>query len=37
MRDALLNLTERVPLADVKSFVTAVMLQRATGGNLDCG
>jgi len=29
-----MNLTERVPLVDVKFFVTAVMLQRETGGNL---
>src|SRR5207245_11050289 len=34
VRDALLNLVERVPLVDVKFFVTAVMLQRETGGNL---
>ena len=34
VRDALLNLTGRVPLVDVKFFVTAVMLQRETGGNL---
>jgi tight adherence protein B len=34
MRDALINLTERMPLVDVKFFVTAVMLQRETGGNL---
>lgn len=34
VRDALMNLTERVPLVDVKFFVTAVMLQRETGGNL---
>jgi tight adherence protein B len=34
VRDALLNLTARVPLVDVKFFVTAVMLQRETGGNL---
>jgi tight adherence protein B len=34
VRDALLNLTERVPSVDVKFFVTAVMLQRETGGNL---
>src|SRR5437763_1766351 len=33
VRDALMNLTERVPLVDVKFFVTAVMLQRETGGN----
>jgi tight adherence protein B len=34
VRDALLNMAERVPLVDVKFFVTAVMLQRETGGNL---
>jgi len=34
VRDALVNLTTRVPLVDVKFFVTAVMLQRETGGNL---
>lgn len=34
VRDALMNLTERVPLVDIKFFVTAVMLQRETGGNL---
>ena len=34
VRDALVNLTDRVPLVDVKFFVTAVMLQRETGGNL---
>jgi tight adherence protein B len=34
VRDALLNLTDRIPLVDVKFFVTAVMLQRETGGNL---
>src|SRR5207253_8219849 len=34
VRDALINLTERVPLVDVKFFITAVMLQRETGGNL---
>src|SRR5207245_11522262 len=34
VRDALLNLTVRGPLVDVKFFVTAVMLQRETGGNL---
>jgi len=34
VRDALLNLTVRMPLVDVKFFVTAVMLQRETGGNL---
>jgi tight adherence protein B len=34
VRDALLNLVDRIPLVDVKFFVTAVMLQRETGGNL---
>jgi tight adherence protein B len=34
LRDALFNLTERVPLMDVKFFVTAILLQRETGGNL---
>lgn len=34
LRDALLNLVERVPIIDVKFFVTALMLQRETGGNL---
>jgi tight adherence protein B len=34
VRDALLNLALRMPLVDVKFFVTAVMLQRETGGNL---
>ncbi len=34
IRDALLNLVDRVPIIDVKFFVTALMLQRETGGNL---
>ena len=34
VRDALINLTERIPLVDVKFFVTAVMQQREPGGNL---
>ena len=34
MRDALTNLTKRVDLIDLKFFVTAVLLQRETGGNL---
>ena len=34
LRDALLNLAERIPIVDVKFFATAVMLQRETGGNL---
>jgi len=32
---ALGNLTNRVPLLDVKFFVSAVLLQRETGGNLS--
>jgi tight adherence protein B len=31
---ALVNLTQRVPLLDVRFFVSSVMLQRETGGNL---
>jgi tight adherence protein B len=34
LKDALNLLTERVPLLDVKFFVTAVAIQRDTGGNL---
>jgi tight adherence protein B len=34
LHDALLNLTERIPLVDVKFFVTALLIQRETGGNL---
>jgi tight adherence protein B len=34
LRDALLNLTERMPLLDVRILVTAILLQRETGGNL---
>ncbi len=34
VRDALNGLAERVPLVDVKFFVTAVAIQRETGGNL---
>jgi tight adherence protein B len=34
LRDALLNLAERIPLLDVKFFGTAVLLQKETGGNL---
>jgi tight adherence protein B len=34
VREALLNLVERVPTLDVKFLVTALMLQRETGGNL---
>ena len=35
MKDALNNLSERVPLLDVRFFVTAVLIQRDTGGNLS--
>jgi tight adherence protein B len=34
LKDALQNLTERIPLLDVRFFATAVMIQRETGGNL---
>jgi tight adherence protein B len=34
MRDALINLSERIPLVDVRFFVTAFLVQKETGGNL---
>jgi tight adherence protein B len=34
LRDTLMNLSERVPLMDVRFFVTSLMIQRETGGNL---
>lgn len=34
LKDALLNLAERVPLLDVRFFITALMVQKDTGGNL---
>jgi tight adherence protein B len=34
LKDALNELAERVPILDVKFFVTAVLIQRETGGNL---
>ncbi len=34
LRDALLNLSERIPVIDVRFFVTAVLIQKETGGNL---
>ncbi len=34
LRDALSNLAERVPLVDVQFFVTALLIQKDTGGNL---
>lgn len=34
LRDALLNLAERVPVSDVRFLVAAMLIQRETGGNL---
>jgi tight adherence protein B len=34
LKDALANLTERMPSLDVRFFATAVLIQRDTGGNL---
>jgi len=34
LKDALNGLAQRVPLLDVRFFVTAVLIQRETGGNL---
>ncbi|MGH9496363.1 MAG: type II secretion system F family protein [Candidatus Sulfotelmatobacter sp.] len=34
LRDALLNMAERVPLIDVRFFITALLIQKETGGNL---
>ncbi|MFZ0036968.1 MAG: type II secretion system F family protein [Candidatus Acidiferrales bacterium] len=34
LRDALHNLTERIPLVDVRFFVTGLVVQKETGGNL---
>jgi tight adherence protein B len=34
LRDALQNLTERIPLIDMRFFVTALLIQKETGGNL---
>ena len=34
LRQALMNLIDRVPLLDVQFFVTAVLIQKETGGNL---
>src|SRR6516164_4742171 len=34
LRDALLNLSERVPSIDVRFFVTSLLIQKETGGNL---
>jgi tight adherence protein B len=35
LKDALANLTERLPILDVRFFATAVLIQRETGGNLS--
>lgn len=35
LKDALENLTHRIPLLDVRFFATAVLIQRETGGNLS--
>jgi tight adherence protein B len=35
LRDALQNLGDRVPLIDVRFFVTALLIQKETGGNLS--
>jgi tight adherence protein B len=35
LRESLTQLTDRVPLLDVRFFVTAVLIQRDTGGNLS--
>jgi tight adherence protein B len=34
LRDALVNMTQRTPLVDVRFFVTALLVQKETGGNL---
>jgi tight adherence protein B len=34
LRDALMQMAVRIPLLDVRFFVTAVLIQRETGGNL---
>jgi tight adherence protein B len=34
LRDSLLGLSDRVPSVDVRMFVTSVMIQRESGGNL---
>jgi tight adherence protein B len=35
LKDALENLTVRIPLLDMRFFATAVLIQRETGGNLS--
>ena len=35
LRDALDAMTDRIPIIDVRFFVTAILIQRETGGNLS--
>jgi tight adherence protein B len=35
LKDALGNLSDRIPILDVRFFATAVLIQRETGGNLS--
>lgn len=35
LRDVLQNLSDRVPLIDVRFFVTSLLIQKETGGNLS--
>lgn len=35
LRDVLQNLADRIPLIDVRFFVTALLIQKETGGNLS--
>ena len=35
LREALNQMTDRIPIIDVRFFVTAVLIQRETGGNLS--
>src|SRR5207249_1096374 len=35
LREALFQMSDRVPILDVRFFVTAVLIQRDTGGNLS--
>ena len=35
LKDALENLTLRIPILDMRFFATAVLIQRETGGNLS--
>jgi tight adherence protein B len=35
LKDSLDNLSQRIPLLDIRFFATAVLIQRETGGNLS--